>query len=221
MAQYKLLLPKMGESVAEATIIKWNKNPGDHIEMDDTVMEIATDKVDSEVPSPVSGKLVEQLYKVDDVAQVGSVIAIIETAEPQSSNGQHPAESKDEARQDKNIEKDPEQPTESVPYTAQLEKKSAADTETSFKSGSRFYSPLVRNIAAREGVSIAELDHIPGKGAEGRLTKDDLLSYLQNKQHTDASAPANHEAGQAGQVKQQPSQAAPTASLSGGDEIIE
>ena len=220
MAQYKLLLPKMGESVAEATIIKWNKNPGDHIEMDDTVMEIATDKVDSEVPSPVSGKLIEQLYKVDDVAQVGSVIAIIETAEPQSSNGQHPAESKGEPSQEKRIE-EPEQLAEAVPYTVQLEQKSAADIETSFKSGSRFYSPLVRNIAAREGVSIAELDQIPGKGAEGRLTKDDLLSYLQNRQHKGA-APANPDAGQAGQVKQEPPiQAAPTASVSGGDEIIE
>src|ERR1700712_2028039 len=82
MAKYKLLLPKMGESVAEATIIKWAKNPGDYIETDETVMEIATDKVDSEVPSPVSGKLLEQLYKENDVVQVGEVIAVIETGEP-------------------------------------------------------------------------------------------------------------------------------------------
>jgi len=211
----------MGESVAEATIIKWNKNPGDHIEMDDTVMEIATDKVDSEVPSPVSGKLVEQLYKVDDVAQVGSVIAIIETAEPPSSNGQHPAESKAEPSQENKIE-EPEQPAEPVPYTAQLEQKIAANAEPSFKSGSRFYSPLVRNIAAQEGISNAELDQIPGKGAEGRLTKDDLLSYLQNRQQPSTAAPANPDAGQAGQVKQQsPTQAAPAASVSAGDEIIE
>jgi len=218
MAQYKLLLPKMGESVAEATIIKWNKNPGDHIEMDDTVMEIATDKVDSEVPSPVSGKLIEQLYKVDDVAQVGSVIAIIETAEPQSSNGQHPAESKDEPREEKKTEEH-EQLAEPVPYTAQLEHKSETDA---VKPGSRFYSPLVRNIAAQEGISAAELDQIPGKGADGRLTKDDLLSYLQNKRQQGAATPANRESIQAGHVKQEPpAQAAPTASVSGGDEIIE
>ncbi len=86
MAKYKLLLPKMGESVAEATIIKWNKNPGDRIEADDTVMEIATDKVDSDVPSPVSGTLLEQLCNDNDVVQVGSVIAIIETDEPEESD---------------------------------------------------------------------------------------------------------------------------------------
>jgi 2-oxoglutarate dehydrogenase E2 component (dihydrolipoamide succinyltransferase) len=85
MAKYQLLLPKMGESVAEATIIKWNKKPGDYIEADEAVMEIATDKVDSEVPSPVSGKLVEQLCKEDEVVQVGSVIAIIETDEAGST----------------------------------------------------------------------------------------------------------------------------------------
>src|SRR5437016_5192724 len=83
MAKYKLLLPKMGESVAEATIIRWAKNPGDLIEADETVMEIATDKVDSDVPSPVAGKLLEQLYKENDIVQVGSVIAVIETAEPE------------------------------------------------------------------------------------------------------------------------------------------
>src|ERR1700688_3061171 len=85
MAKYKLLLPKMGESVAEATIIKWTKNPGDYIEADETVMEIATDKVDSDVPSPVPGKLIERLYNNDDVVQVGAVIAIIETDEPEES----------------------------------------------------------------------------------------------------------------------------------------
>ncbi|MDB5025816.1 MAG: 2-oxo acid dehydrogenase subunit, partial [Mucilaginibacter sp.] len=85
MAKYQLLLPKMGESVAEATIIKWNKNPGDYIEADDAVMEIATDKVDSEVPSPVSGKLVEQLCSENDVVQVGSVIAVIETEQEEEN----------------------------------------------------------------------------------------------------------------------------------------
>src|ERR1700742_1167104 len=90
MAKYQLLLPKMGESVAEATIIKWNKNPGDYIEADDAVMEIATDKVDSEVPSPVSGKLVEQLCNENDVVQVGAVIAIIETGEDSVESVEEP-----------------------------------------------------------------------------------------------------------------------------------
>jgi 2-oxoglutarate dehydrogenase E2 component (dihydrolipoamide succinyltransferase) len=85
MAKYQLLLPKMGESVAEATVIKWNKNPGDHVDADEAVMEIATDKVDSDVPSPVAGKLIEQLYQENDVVQVGAVIAIIETDEPEAT----------------------------------------------------------------------------------------------------------------------------------------
>src|ERR1700761_9188555 len=92
MAKYQLLLPKMGESVAEATIIKWNKKPGDYIETDETVMEIATDKVDSDVPSPVSGKLIEQLYKENDVVQVGAVIAVIETAEAGETVANEPAQ---------------------------------------------------------------------------------------------------------------------------------
>lgn len=205
MAKYKLLLPKMGESVAEATIIKWSKNPGDFIEIDETVMEIATDKVDSEVPSPVSGKLLEQLYKDNDVVQVGSVIAVIETVEV--------GEAKEDPIPDKVEEQQPSieasqpayvgaselglnQPDESkqqvfadyreqlakqVPYTEQLEQKSFVKTEDAGKSSSRFYSPLVKNIAAQEGINNAELDEIPGTGAEGRLTKDDLLGYIQNR----------------------------------------
>jgi 2-oxoglutarate dehydrogenase E2 component (dihydrolipoamide succinyltransferase) len=176
MARYQLLLPKMGESVAEATIIKWNKNAGDYIEADEAVMEIATDKVDSEVPSPVSGKLIQQLCSENEVVQVGAVIAIIETeggdeaeeiaaaaAEPQKSNIP-------EGTHDEPVISEP------IPGLDQLEVK---QTEESKGSG-RFYSPLVKNIATQEGISIEELDKIPGTGAEGRLTKDDLLNYLQN-----------------------------------------
>lgn len=199
MAKYKLLLPKMGESVAEATIIKWTKSPGDYIEADETVMEIATDKVDSDVPSPVPGKLIEQLYNNDDIVQVGAVIAIIETDEPEESiknnisvpeyhnsveehsisNDQSNAVQ--EAHQQVKADDEQQIFTESVPYIEQLEQKHAVQTEDSNKNSLRFYSPLVRNIAAQEGISITELDKIPGTGAEGRLTKDDLLSYIQNK----------------------------------------
>ncbi|NVM65445.1 2-oxoglutarate dehydrogenase E2 component (dihydrolipoamide succinyltransferase) [Mucilaginibacter sp. SG538B] len=199
MARYQLLLPKMGESVAEATVIKWVKNPGDKVNADDAVMEIATDKVDSDVPSPVAGKLVEQLYKENDVVQVGAVIAIIETDEPETAP--IVAQSEEVAPQP------PEEPKianstyhETVPFTEtvkapepenlsnipgidQLEKKSSPAVP-SFKSEARFYSPLVRNIAAQEGISINELDSIPGTGSEGRLTKDDLLNYLQAKTST-------------------------------------
>ena len=175
MARYQLLLPKMGESVAEATIIKWNKNTGDYIEADEAVMEIATDKVDSEVPSPVSGKLIKQLCSENEVVQVGAVIAIIETEGGDEAKEAPAAVS---TPQEISI---PEQASnapvisESIPGLDQLELK---QTEESKGSG-RFYSPLVKNIAAQEGISTEELDKIPGTGAEGRLTKDDLLNYLQ------------------------------------------
>ncbi len=182
MAKYQLLLPKMGESVAEATIIKWNKNPGDFIEADETVMEIATDKVDSEVPSPVSGKLIEQLCNENDVVQVGSVIAIIETGE---------ADQAEESQAEPAVASIPEPnksaaggqsvTAEAVPGLEQLEARIAEEVaEGSKTSGGRFYSPLVKNIASQEGISAEELDKIPGTGAEGRLTKDDLLNYLRN-----------------------------------------
>lgn len=211
MAQYELLLPKMGESVAEATIIKWVKQPGDMIEMDDTVLEIATDKVDSEVPSPIAGKLIKQLFKEDEIAQVGTVIAIIETD--------------DEVTEDIAITvPSVEQPiVESIPGVAQL---TSNEAQTPLKDigSERFYSPLVKNIAAQENIEIRELDTITGTGAEGRLTKDDLLNYIQNKKggapltaptpQTDIiDAPVKEEA-----VK---SASQPLMSVSGGDEIIE
>jgi len=252
MSKYQLLLPKMGESVAEATIIKWNKAVGDTIEADEAVMEIATDKVDSEVPSPVTGKLVEQLCKENDVVQVGSAIAIIETGGPEEEVIETPAaevaqeinapDTPEVAEEPKNEEPVQEDITpEAVPGLDQLEAKeniteSTADTA---KGSGRFYSPLVKNIAAQEGFSIGELDKIPGTGAEGRLTKDDLLNYIQNPaayktaaQPTEpAAAPVFESAKPEPQpVRQQaPPQAAPAAepkpasvvSASGNDEIIE
>lgn len=202
--------------MAEATIIKWNKNPGDYIETDETVMEIATDKVDSDVPSPVSGKLLERLYNDNDVVQVGAVIAIIETAdiaeftENISQQVYHPfqeerppVEAPPQFTQQtfiapqqetvippvKNITQDFGRPAEPeynysqhVPFTDQLGQKAAPKSEGFAKDSVRFYSPLVRNIAAQEGISSAELDAIPGTGADNRLTKDDLLNYIQQRQ---------------------------------------
>jgi len=252
MSKYQLLLPKMGESVAEATIIKWNKAVGDSIEADEAVMEIATDKVDSEVPSPVTGRLVEQLCKENDVVQVGSVIAIIETGGTEEEVIETPAA---EVAQEINAPDTPEvveEPKakeqsqediapEAMPGLDQLEAKDSA-TETTVdasKRSGRFYSPLVKNIAAQEGISIEELDKIPGTGAEGRLTKDDLLNYIQNpaayktaaQPIEPAAAPVFESAKPEPQpVRQQaPAQAAPAAepkpapvvSVSGNDEIIE
>ena len=197
MAKYQLLLPKMGESVAEATIIKWNKKPGDYIDADEAVMEIATDKVDSEVPSPVSGRLVEQLCKEDEVVQVGSVIAVIETEEAESDNTPPVApapEASPEPAPQSVSEQAPQftaQPTSQqaveeqapvaeIPGIDQIEEReSTAVDGVTYEN--RFYSPLVKNIASQEGITNNELDQIPGTGADGRLTKDDLLEYIQKR----------------------------------------
>ncbi|HTH81624.1 MAG TPA: 2-oxo acid dehydrogenase subunit E2 [Mucilaginibacter sp.] len=196
MAKYQLLLPKMGESVAEATIIKWLKKPGDYIEADDAVMEIATDKVDSEVPSPVSGKLVEQLCKEDEVVQVGSVIAIIETeaaeeTQPVVQNTPQPQPEPEVIS--KPAEQAPVAEPQNIPGTDQLEERLQAATPqrniAEFKSETRFYSPLVKHIALQENINIQELDSIPGSGAEGRLTKDDLLNYIRTKPAGSSAAP--------------------------------
>src|SRR5476649_748863 len=148
MTKYQLLLPKMRESVAEATIIKWMKKPGDYIEADEAVMEIATDKVDSEVPSPVSGKLVEQLCKEDDVVQVGAVIAIIETAGADESSPLPQPETAPVIQKQEEIitpsqpVSQPE-PTADIPGIDQLASRPAGQyNEAEFKSSSRFYSPL-------------------------------------------------------------------------------
>jgi 2-oxoglutarate dehydrogenase E2 component (dihydrolipoamide succinyltransferase) len=219
MAQYELLLPKMGESVAEATIIKWTKQPGERIELDDTILEIATDKVDSEVPAPVAGTLVKQLYKEDEIVQVGAVIAIIETAEGEiTTSSDAPAEITIDL---------PE-----VPLPAALTAEVTPQPESSEANGSsdRFYSPLVRNIAAQENISTTELDSIQGSGAEGRLTKDDLLKYIAERGNAGIPAASSNTAQPAAtpqvQAVQSSSSPAPKSapaavSLSGGDEVIE
>jgi 2-oxoglutarate dehydrogenase E2 component (dihydrolipoamide succinyltransferase) len=204
MAKYKLLLPKMGESVAEATIIKWNKNVGDTVDIDDAVIDIATDKVDSEVPSPVKGRLVLQLCKQDEVVQVGAVLAIIETDEPepplpadqadaiknfqlpgsqktdkQTTTPSHEEEFSPVVPDDKHEEEIlPDVAAEAIPGVEQLDTLSKPAIQS---SGTRFYSPLVKNIAVQEGISPQEMDNIPGSGAEGRLTKDDILQYVQKR----------------------------------------
>ncbi|MFP5081426.1 dihydrolipoamide acetyltransferase family protein [Pedobacter sp. JCM 36344] len=201
MAQYELLLPKMGESVAEATVIKWIKQPGDKVELDDTILEIATDKVDSEVPSPVAGTLVRHLYREDEVVQVGSIIAIIDT-------------------------EDIDEPTE-VPFVNQIKEEDilelnapaitedlpTAQDSLESESSHRFYSPLVKNIANQENISLPELEGLKGTGADGRLTKDDLLSYISNKPSKDSPKP----------LVSEPTITAnkPAYSVSGGDEVIE
>lgn len=190
MAKFELKLPKMGESVAEATITSWLKNVGDTIEADEAVLEIATDKVDSEVPSEVQGVLIEQLFNVDDVVQVGQTIAIIESSA--SGSVEIPK-----------MEEEPFSPqvvTESASVMqASQSVESAKNTVAPITSTEdRFYSPLVKNIAKQEGISQAELDIISGTGKEGRVTKNDILDYIENR----SSKPSKQE--EAPQQEQKP-----------------
>ncbi len=174
MAKIELKLPKMGESVAEATITNWLKEVGDPIEADEAVLEIATDKVDSEVPSEVNGVLVEKCFEVDDVVEVGQTIAIIE-AEGEEDN-EESSETSTEGSQNTPPENaaELEQEISDVSSTVTSE-------GTNFSDASRFYSPLVKNIAKEEGVPLEELERIDGTGLDGRVTKDDMLAYVKHR----------------------------------------
>jgi 2-oxoglutarate dehydrogenase E2 component (dihydrolipoamide succinyltransferase) len=197
MAKFELKLPKMGESVAEATVTNWLKNLGDTIEADEPVLEIATDKVDSEVPSEVDGVLVEILFNTDDVVQVGQTMAIIET------NSDAAVEAVQSTAQE----------TESVKQvaaTVTAAKDTIAAAVVVSSTQGRFYSPLVKKMAQKENILQAELDTIPGTGKDGRVSKNDMLAYIKNRgASTVVSRPVAA-----------PTQAAPV-SVNGGDEIIE
>ena len=185
MARFELKLPKMGESVAEATITNWLKSVGDSVEMDEAILEIATDKVDSEVPTEVSGVLVEQLFAVDDVVEVGSVLAIIETKETDDSTGdQEPSNGDQEPTVDDNSSEPSAEVVQAVsqPLTQAQE---SADLISHSSSQGRFYSPLVRNIAQQEGISQTELDAMVGSGKDGRVTKNDILAYIDQRKSSD------------------------------------
>lgn len=202
MARFELKLPKMGESVAEATITNWLKQVGDKIEADDAVLEIATDKVDSEVPSEVSGVLVEQLFAKDDLVQVGQTIAIIET-EATSENSATPVEKIEVPAAVAEIEKAVE--------VAQAIVTPAVD----FKGTEKFYSPLVKNIAKEEGLSLSELDAIQGSGKEGRVTKEDILAYVAGRH----KSPVANQSVSAPTIV--PSTQAVPVSVNGEDEMIQ
>ncbi|MCC7402706.1 MAG: 2-oxo acid dehydrogenase subunit E2 [Chitinophagaceae bacterium] len=176
MATVDLIMPKMGESIMEATILKWHKQPGDSVKMDETVLEIATDKVDTEVPSTAAGVIEEILYKVNDVVPVGSAIARIKTnaEQPLNQTAQTPVFNNQES-----IEKARE-----TTYVMEETKNSRTESSRPVAANgntNRFYSPLVLNIAASEGVSMSELENIPGTGNEGRVTKKDILQYVSDK----------------------------------------
>ncbi|HTA61902.1 MAG TPA: dihydrolipoamide acetyltransferase family protein, partial [Bacteroidia bacterium] len=212
MAQYELIMPKMGESVAEATIIKWVKNEGDKIKIDETVLEIATDKVDSEIPSSFEGVLTKKLFKEGDVVQVGTVIALISSdVNATASVPQAAAPAAASA-------------TASAQAATPV-KEVAHATHPDFSQSNRFYSPLVKNIAKEEGISVQELEKISGSGKDGRVTKTDILSYIPNRGSQQVveeriekpvAKPSNGQAASAAPVMNKPA-----VSLMAGDEIIE
>ena len=205
MAKFELKLPKMGESVAEATITNWLKNVGDSISADEAVLEIATDKVDSEVPSEVSGVLSEILFQVNDVVKVGQTIAIIETEG--GSVATTPVADSSVSEQAQQLAKTVETAVATV---------APAD----FKASDKFFSPLVKNIAAAEGVSVAELETIAGSGKDGRVTKDDILNYVKNR--VNQPVVAQQPVAQPATRNSQPTVPIATpVSVNGGDEIVE
>ena len=207
MAKFELKLPKMGESVAEATLTAWLKDVGDKIDADEPVLEIATDKVDSEVPSEIEGVLIQKLFEVDDVIEVGQTIAIIET-ESDTQEITMSAATVAEVSDPKEVVQ-----LETSISKVKDEMKSVQSNET------RFYSPLVKNIAKKEGVSQAQLDLIQGSGKDGRVTKNDILAYLSN---VPAPKPVRVEVSKpvTQPVSQRSSTASPVISR-GEDEIIE
>ena len=204
MAQVELIMPKMGESVAEATVIKWLKNVGDTIEMDESVLEIATDKVDSEIPSSIEGVLVKQLFKEDDVVLVGQAVAIIDTNADATQIDEKPVVSKVEV-----------EPSEELVKIEKIIEETIETTSIPKSSDSnKFFSPLVRSIAQKEGISGSELESISGSGKNGRVTKKDILAYLSKR----STAPTStHKASTVSTAQI----TTPSIPVMEGDEIIE
>ncbi len=222
MAQVELIMPKMGESIMEATILKWVKNVGDAVDVDETILEIATDKVDSEVPSPVKGVIKEIFFQVDDVVEIEKVIAIIATEGEEVGSTPAPATQQAATSNGKsNGHQNGQSKTpapKSVPAVATAAVATPAPSAVvSTSSSNRFYSPLVKNIAKKENISVAELDTIPGSGAKGRVTKKDILGYISNR----TSAPATAVAPSAPATSPKSTPAQPQINFDGGTEIIE
>lgn len=212
MAQVELIMPKMGESIMEATILKWVKTVGDSVEADETILEIATDKVDSEVPSPVSGVISKILFQENDVVEIGKVIAMIATegeeAEPTASS----------------VAVTETKETNTVP-APQVQAAAPAATVSLERTGAsgKFYSPLVRNIAEKENISVAELDQISGSGLQGRVTKKDILSYIKNRTNGNGTsvAPSTPQPAANSPLSSPKVLPTPAISVNGNTEVVE
>lgn len=216
MAKFEIIMPKMGESIIEATITKWLVNVGDSVEEDDSLAEIATDKVDSEIPSPVEGKMIEQFYNEGDVVAVGKPIAVLEIEgdDDEEAGGSEDSTEEKAAEIEEQIEKTTVEPEQS-----------SGVVEGDYSTATRFYSPLVKSIAKKENISLKELEQIPGSGKDNRVTKDDILKYVQDKAESKTAAP-KPEATPAPAAKPQaspqpPKVEAPKVEAGSGDEIVE
>lgn len=224
MAKVDLLMPKMGESIMEATILKWVKKVGDKVEADETILEIATDKVDSEIPSPVSGTIAEIRFPEDAVVQIGTVIAVIAT-EGEEVVKASPAVS------DVSVSAVAEATAlTGSPVPAEVLVESVSQPEAATHSDERFYSPLVKNIAKEENISLQELSTIPGSGANGRVTKKDILDYVAQRGAIQSISSVSNTPVTAQQQQIQvkdvapadkPKAAADSISFSGNTEIVE
>ncbi|MFO8054570.1 MAG: dihydrolipoamide acetyltransferase family protein [Bacteroidales bacterium] len=240
MANFEITMPKMGESVIEATITKWLKQEGDQVEEDDSICELATDKVDSEIPSPVEGKLSKILIGEGETVEVGRVIAVIEVEgeEPQETEGEdETADPGSSAREQASSEA---RPKASADNREEVQKSSGKETApgaeqeeavqekgpSAYSESERFYSPLVKNIAKKENISLQELENIKGSGQGGRVTKEDILAYLdkRHKGKLSTSAPASQAKGQAqpgASVPEAPASKTPKPAAGDADEIVE
>lgn len=219
MSKFELKLPKMGESVAEATITSWLKEVGDFIELDDSIVEIATDKVDSDVPCDVSGVLLEKKYQEGDVVKVGEVLAVIETNADAAdvSLSTDTSGSKEEVNLDEAVAAVEAEVNDVITQVSTNAKSSIANTE------GNFYSPLVKKIASTEGISQAELDALEGTGLDGRVTKDDILAYVDKRAKTGnvaVSSPKSSNVKENKAVTEKIDNAPVSLEVSSGDELI-
>ena len=212
MTNFEIIMPKMGESIIEATITKWLKNEGDRLEEDDTIVEIATDKVDSEIPSPVEGTLVKTFFNEGDVVPVGKVIALVET------EGEGEGESVEETVT----------ATEAVTGAVAIPEEKTVQPEHENKSvqqdvtqSTRFYSPLVKSIAKNENIVLAELENIPGSGKDGRVTKRDVLAYLDKRKSTKVAPVVAAVSAPSTQQKSMPEMNLPPVNTEAGDQVVE
>jgi 2-oxoglutarate dehydrogenase E2 component (dihydrolipoamide succinyltransferase) len=211
MAQFEIIMPKLGESIIEATITKWLKQPGDTVQEDDSLAEIATDKVDSEIPSPVEGEVLKLLFEEGDVVPVGKVIAIIKVEGDEDDTEETPVEKPDTEM------KAGQASTKEMHDVETGESKELRDGDFSYAS--RFYSPLVKSIAKKEQVSLSELEQIPGSGKDNRVTKEDMLNYLKTRTET---VPAASKPEKSGAARTIPTKIeAPKVTAGVGDEIVE